>query len=199
MSEFDFSRFGPDGQPKPSPAMPQFFVEAVHMEFLSKQEGRPIYNDQERVKIIIPGDRRAMAVEPVNDEHKARWPKEYAAFKAGLEAPLEGTPLREWPVSAMTASRAEELAYLHIKTVEQLAAVNDAQLNNLGMGARELRERARLWLSVAQQGAAPIERLQSENERLSRENERLTRELTDANLEIRALRASQGNNAHAGA
>lgn len=177
MSENDFK----DPNAPKSPAIPQFFVEPVKMEFKSKQEGRPIFEEREFVRIIIPGDRRSMAVEPVNDEHKARWSKEYAAFKEGREAPLEGTPLKEWPVSSMTAGKAEELAFFHIKTVEQLAAVNDAQLQSLGMGARELRERAKLWLSVAKNGAAPIERLQSENERLSAENVRLTRELTEAN------------------
>ena len=182
MSETDFR----DPAAPKSPAIPQFFTEPVKMEFKSKQAGRPIFEEREFVRIIIPGDRRSMAVEPVGEEHKGRWPKEYAAFKSGRAAPLEGTPLREWPVSAMTAARAEELAFFNIKTVEQLSALNDAQLQNLGMGARELRERARLWLAVAKSGAAPLERLQAENERLTAENERLTRDLTDANARANA-------------
>jgi hypothetical protein len=190
MSETDFK----DPTAPKSPAIPQFFAEPVKLEFRSRQEGRPIFEEREFVRIIIPGDRRSMAVEPVGDEHRARWPKEYEAFKAGREAPVEGTPLKEWPVSAMTAARAEELAFFNIKTVEQLAALNDAQLANLGMGARELRERAKLWLSVARSDAAPLERLQAENERLASENERLTRELIDANR-----RANAKETTHAGA
>ena len=35
-----------------------------------------------------------MAVEPVSEEHKERWPREYAAFKLGMELPSTGTPSR---------------------------------------------------------------------------------------------------------
>lgn len=167
--------------------MPVFYSESVQMDFKSREAGRPIYEDQEFVKMIIPGTRGSVIVERVNDEHRARWGAEYAAFKAGRELPVDGTPLREWPVGAMTASRADELAYFHIRTVEQLAALGDDKLGNIGMGARELRDRAKLWLSVAKNGSAPLERLQSENERLSIENGRLTSALTAANAQVQQL------------
>ncbi|HEY5412901.1 MAG TPA: hypothetical protein VIJ94_19465 [Caulobacteraceae bacterium] len=191
MSETDFR----DPSAPKSPAIPQFFTEAVKLEWKSRQEGRPIFEDREFVRIIIPGDRRSMAVEPVGDGHKQRWPAEYQAFTAGREAPLQGTPLSEWPVSLMGPARVQELAYFNLRTVEQMAAVNDAQLQNLGMGARELRERARTWLEVAEKGAAPIERLISRNEELARETERLTRELKAANAELSAIRKKESRDA----
>jgi hypothetical protein len=193
MSETDFR----DPSAPKSPAIPQFFTDAVKLEWKSRQEGRPIFEDREFVRIIIPGDRRSMAVEPVSEEHKARWPREYEAFRIGREAPLEGTPLSEWPVSLMSPARVQELAYFNLRTVEQLAAVNDAQLQNLGMGSRELRERARTWLEVAEKGAGPIERLISRNEDLARETERLTRELKAANAELLSFRTREAS--HAGA
>ena len=191
MSETDFR----DPSAPKSPAIPQFFTEAVKLEWKSRQEGRPIFEDREFVRIIIPGDRRSMAVEAVNEGHQQRWPREYDAFRAGREAPLEGTPLSEWPVSLMSPARVQELAYFNLRTVEQLAAVNDAQLQGLGMGARELRERAKTWLEVAAKGAAPIERLVSRNEELTREIERLTRELTQANGELSALKNKETRHA----
>ncbi len=193
MSETDFR----DPSAPKSPAIPQFFTEAVKLEWKSRQEGRPIFEDRDFVRIIIPGDRRSMAVEPVGEAHKERWPREYEAFRAGREAPLEGTPLSEWPVSLMGPARVQELAYFNLRTVEQLAAVNDAQLQNLGMGSRELRERARTWLEVAEKGAGPIERLISRNEELARETERLTRELKAANAELLSFRSKEAS--HAGA
>ena len=195
MSETDFR----DPSAAKSPAIPQFFTEAVKLEWKSKQEGRPLFEDREFVRIIIPGDRRSMVVEPLNEGHQQRWPREYEAYKAGREAPLEGTPLSEWPVSAMSPARVQELAYFHIRTVEQLAAVNDAQLQGLGMGARELRERAKTWLEVAAKGAAPIERLISRAEDLARENERLTRELTQANARAASAEARAKEPHHASA
>lgn len=168
-------------------AIPQFFLEPVKLEFKSQQEGRPYFEDREFVRILIPGDRLSSAVEPVNDEHRARWPEVYAAFKAGTEAPLEGTPLREWP--QITQSHVKELAHFNIATLEQLAGVNDAQLQHLGPGMRTLRENAKKTLEIAASGTAPLARLVSENLHLRDENTRLTRDLGDANARIATLDA----------
>ena len=176
-------------KPMEKPVIVEFMTKAVKLEFRSKQEGRPVYEDQEFVTILIPGTRGTSAHEPVNDEHRARWPKEYAAFKEGKELPLEGTPLANWPNSSMTRSRVEELAFFNVRTVEQLAAVDDAAVQRLGMGAWEMRENARKFLDVAKNGTAPLERLVATNATLTSENVRLTRELTEANAEIRALQA----------
>ena len=88
-------------------------------------------------------------------------------------------------VEKLIRSRVEELAYFHIRTVEQLAAVNDAQLQQLGMGARELRERARLFLEVARTGTAPLSRLLARLETAEAEVGRLARDLKAANILIR--------------
>jgi hypothetical protein len=186
MHEMDFR----DPSAPKQPAVPVFFTEAVRMDFKSKQAGRDIFEDREFVRILIPGDRRSAPVEPVGDEHKKRWPREYDAFKAGKAAPLEGTPLADWP--QISRSRVEELAYFHIRTVEQLAAVNDAQLQQLGMGARELRERAKLFLEVARNGTAPLSRLLTRLEKAEAEVERLTDDLKAANAEISALKSAAG-------
>lgn len=185
MSETDFR----DPNAPKQPAVPVFFTEAVKMEFKSKQAGRPIFEDQERVRIIIPGDRRSMVVEIVNDEHKARWPREYEAFKAGLEAPLEGTPLADWP--QVSRAQVEELAYFHIRTVEQLAGVHDGQLQQLGMGARELRERAKVFLDVAKNGMAPLSKLVSRVEAAEGRADALEAQLKEAMARIAALDAKK--------
>src|SRR5262245_60655796 len=127
MNELDAPNWGA----KPTPLIARFKTEAVKLEFASAQAGRPIYEDRELVESIVPGTRGSVAYEPVRDEHKERWPKQYEAFRAGKEAPLEGTPLSQWPSSKMTRARVEELAYFHIRTVEDYAAVHDNQLQHL--------------------------------------------------------------------
>lgn len=188
MSETDFSGAiaAANGASAPPKVFAEFYAEPVLMDFRSKAEGRPIYEEREFVKIIIPGARGSTVNEPVNDEHKARWPEAYKAFKEGREAPREGTPLTEWP--RINRAQAEELAYFHIKTVEELAGVNDIQLQKLGMGSRELRTSAQKFLEVARTGTGPLEKLLSDNQRFAIENDRLTRELTAANAEINALK-----------
>lgn len=187
MNDQDFKN---PNAPK-QPAVPVFFTEAVKMEFKSKQAGRPVFEDREFVRIIIPGDRRSMVVEPVNDDHKARWPREYEAFKAGQEAPVDGTPLADWP--QIGRARVEELAYFHIRTVEQLAAVNDAHLQNLGMGAREERERAKVFLDVAKNGTGPLSKLVTRVEQAEARADTLESALQQANQRIAALEKEKAN------
>ena len=183
--EDDFSSWGV-AQKKKDPAIPIFRTEAVHMPAASEKAGRPIYEDREFVTIMIPGSRNAQANEPVNDGHKARWPEAYKAFREGKELPLEGTALANWPNSRMTRARVEELAYFNIRTVEHLAAVHDGQLQNLGMGARELREAAKTFLEIAAKGTAPIERLLARNQALEDENAALKRRLAEAQAQLQA-------------
>ena len=153
---------------KPKLAIPRFYTEMVEQTFRSQQEGRPIYAEREMVEIIIPGDRNTRATEIVNDEHKKRWPMEYAGFKRGEEVPVEGTPLRDWPAAEHRA-REGELAYFNILTVEQLSQVNDSQLQNLGMGARRERDAALKFLEVAEKGTGPLMRLLDRAERAEQE------------------------------
>lgn len=175
------------------PAVPRFFTEPEHMGAKSREAGRPIYEDREMVEIIIPGDMRAKAVELVNDEHRQRWPKEYRAFKAGEEAPLEGTPLKNWP--PLTAARVRELAYLEIKTVEHLAGLNDAVVQRLGMGAYAEREAAKKFLEVARTGTGPLMKMLEAIERLTAENTTLKSQNAALVAELQHLRGE----AHAGA
>lgn len=174
---------------KKSPAIPRFYTKAVEMDFKSKEAGRPIFEDREFVEILIPGQRNAVAHEPVNAEHMMRWPKQYAAFKAGKELPADGTPLATWPNPRMSRSLVEELAYFSIRTVEDLAGVNDNNLQNLGMGAWELRKSAQMFLDVAKNGTAPLERLLAKNQGLEDEVDRLNRELASATQRAAAAEA----------
>jgi hypothetical protein len=66
-----------------------------------------------------------MKREDVNivDLVKKDYPELYAAFKAGSEAVVSGTPLAEWPL--MNGSTLRELQHLGFRTVEQLADAND--------------------------------------------------------------------------
>lgn len=144
-------------------ARPRFYTKPVQNNFRSESEGRPIFDEKEFVEILVPGDRKTVMDTFVKEEHRRRWPREYAAFKAGLEVPTEGTPLEEWP--AITRSQVEELRFGHIRTVEQLAALPDNALNTtVPMGGYPLREKAQRWLA-AQAGNAQTEALAAESAR----------------------------------
>lgn len=147
---------------------PKFYVKAVEDKAASEESGTPKYKDVEYVEIRIAGDKHTVINKKVNEEHKQRWPKLYEQFKADKEQRVDGTPLSEW--SQLSASRIAELKALNIYTVEALSQVSDTNLQNLGMGGRDLVQKAKKWLEVAKDGAK-VDQLIAENVKLKDELE----------------------------
>jgi hypothetical protein len=105
--------------------------------------------DEERVELLVPGDAKSSPVLVVTEKVKRDFPVQYKAWKDGEEVAQTGTPLE---LLVGQSSLLFTLKAKHIHTVEQMAAVSDSQLEGIGLGARELRERAKLILE--RQGAA---------------------------------------------
>lgn len=130
------------------PIKPRFHIEAVQDEAASTASGRPMFRDQERVEIVIPGNPHSRPVCIVNDEHRMRWPAEYAAFKAGITMAVDGTPIEQWPL--MSRAMVKTLKFLEIHTVEQCAKLDDQALQRIGLGAREIKNAAIAYLDEAE-------------------------------------------------
>jgi hypothetical protein len=135
-------------------------MEAVADEAGSAREGRPIYRQEERVQILLPGSPN-QPVFRVTDEHRQRWPDQYAAFRRGEEMAVEGTPLEEW--SILKKNQVFELKAMNVFTVEQCASLSDQAVQRLGLNGHRLKERAQAFLDEAAH-AALTERLAYENE-----------------------------------
>jgi hypothetical protein len=141
----------------------KFYVKACPDQAESVKQGRPIFRDKEYIDIRIPGDRTAGAARPARAQDIARFPRHYKAFKERTSQELnEGTPLTEWPV--MTKSQAEELAFFHVKTVEQLATMSDAHTSKF-MGLSKLKRKAQEWLISAKDQRAATEMAQELEQR----------------------------------
>lgn len=70
--------------------------------------------------------------------------KAYEAFKAGQEMPLNGTAIRGWGI--ISPAQQETLIKMNVLTVEDLSMMNDEGLKRIGMGAIELKNKAKNWL-----------------------------------------------------
>ncbi len=79
------------------------------------------------------------------EEWLERYKKQYAAWKNGQEMPLEGTAIKGWGV--ISPAMQETLIRINVLTVESLAAINDEGIKRIGMGAVDLKHKARVWLS----------------------------------------------------
>jgi hypothetical protein len=141
----------------------KFFLGSVEIPFKSEQEGRPIFESRPYVTIITPGSRDSLTV-PVNDVHKRRFPAAWKRFEGSQEAhdEIHGMPLKEWPM--VTRAQAEEMAFLNVFTVEQLADLADTHGQKM-MNFHDLKRKAQAFVEAAKDGAF-VQRITAENQKL---------------------------------
>jgi len=134
----------------------KFYQRAINNEFKSNLEGRPIMEMADFIVIEVPGDNLTVIDTFAVDEHKKRFPVQWARYQnEKTDGDIEGTLLHDWPI--LNAAVAAELKHFRFYTVEQIAAASDAQLNTLGMAAGmsplALRDKAKAFLSSAKGSA----------------------------------------------
>lgn len=82
-----------------------------------------------------------------NPQHLEYFRSAYRVWKETQEIPLNGTPIKGWPVASK--SQVENILSANIRTVEDMAVANEDTLMKIGIGARVLKEKAVSWLSAA--------------------------------------------------
>lgn len=152
----------------------KFETRPMQNEAKSTEAGRPIFEDTEWIKIMVPGDRDTEE-HPVNDHDRARFAKQYAAWKATGGSEQTGTPLEAWP--QITRSQVEELRFFKVFTVEQLSQVPDVLAAKF-MGINALKAKAAAYLAAAE-GDAPTVKLQAELSKRDEEIATLQRALKE--------------------
>lgn len=163
-----------------------FYTKPVRNNFKSTEEGRPIYEDREFIKIIIPGN-RDITDTPVTESYKQRFAAKYAAYKANKETEIIGTPLSE--LTWMGASQVAEFNALNVRTVEQLVALPDVHAQKF-MGFSQLKARCERFLKAAA-GEAPDLKLERENEALKLKVKEQAEALTELQAAVKALQQAQ--------
>lgn len=138
----------------------EFYMDTKENPARSREEGRPIFEDVEMVKIQIVGDPKNTLISPAHYASKRhpetgepwtyaeQYPEHYRFFKDNADQQsAAGTPLTEVPW--LTAAQRAELKALKIYTVDGLAQLDGTSLQRLGMGGRELKNKALAWLDQA--------------------------------------------------
>ena len=125
-------------------------------EAKSQEAGRPVHDDVDLIKIIVPGQRDSVVAEATYD-YQQRFPRQWAQYKANKEQTGSGTPLSE--LTWLTAAQIADLKAMNVHTVEQLAGISDAQAHSF-MGFHGLKQRAQAYLEAAK-GNAPLIQMQA--------------------------------------
>lgn len=142
------------------------YQEAVELKSESEKAGRPIFTDLPFIRITIPGDTNNIIERKLTEQDKHKYPKAWADYQRGEAQGFTGTPLEQW--TQITRAQVKESKYFECHTVEQLAGLTDSHCQKMGMGFRDLREKAKAYLGVAETTAAATAQA-LENERLRQE------------------------------
>ena len=138
----------------------------LHVEFYTYEKDP--YKDRPFVRIIVPGDKTNVIDQPVREDHKARFPRQWLHFQMKSDTGLViGTSLPDWnkdQPEEFTDYQMAELQILKFQTVEQVATASDGQLQRVGMGGTGLRDRARAYLLNKNQTESSTELAKTRNE-----------------------------------
>lgn len=165
----------------------KFYMRPFKDEEASIEQGRPIYRDREYVEIRAPGNQNNIIQRPVTDMDRDRFRHAYRAFKSGDLEQDFGTPLTEVPW--ITRSQVEELAYIKVRTLEQLVNVGDDVCTRIP-GLFTLKQKAALAIEKAEK-SAPFVKMQAENEELKGQLAELKKAVEDQAAIIKQLQEAK--------
>lgn len=104
--------------------------------------------------------------------------QQYEAWKRNEDVPLDGTPIKGWPL--LSPAQQANLIAINVRTVEDLAAINDEGQKRYGMGALDLKNKAQAWIksasslgSVVQENAALKTRVTDQEKTIKSMSEQL--------------------------
>lgn len=134
-----------------------FYTKVVEDNERTLAEGRKCFKDEEWIKIMVPGDRHNIVERPVQrtgilpTDDRLRFQKQYERYRSQQsQVAHEGTPLSLWP--QLPGTLAEELKFINIFTVEQLAELADTYVSKVPNG-HQWKQKAAQFVQALKDGA----------------------------------------------
>lgn len=131
--------------------VPMFYKGTKHNAYKSQQQGVPIYDQVDMLKVYHPGEPLNVPDRPVVESDKYRFRAQWEAYQRGNDQKVSGTPL-----SAVFPGQPEiikTLEAIHISTAQQLANLSDTAQQNVMFGMN-LKEKAQKFLDAHKDSAA---------------------------------------------
>lgn len=164
-----------------------FFIKAVKNHLRTQDEGRPVYENKEYIRIFKPGG--DIVERKVSDVDRGLYSDLYAKFKEQKEQIPDGYPISQWP--ALDMAEVCVLRDLGYHTVEQLAALTDDETKKIGFNGKKIREKAKAAISRApsdvliERQSAELASQRSMLEQIQDENKKLREALLKYNEKLR--------------
>jgi hypothetical protein len=170
----------------------QFYRKAVEHPGKSEEAGVPVYEDHIFVRKLVPGDPTSI-VDTLAVIHKRHpnadnnlFPEQWAAFQRDESQETSGVPLSEFP--ALRDSERKTLAFLEVRTVEQLAELPDDSTSRL-MGGNTLKRKAQDFLK-ARADSGHTMKLSAQLQKADEERASMQAQLSEMAAKLEALQKS---------
>lgn len=160
-----------------------FYAKSVPNGAASLDESKPVFKSIVFMRLQHPGERDVLE-RPATRADANRFPGPYRLYVEGRQDVPDGVPLHVLFPNHHDVVQA--LNFHRIHTCEQLANLNDTQMQNLGMGGLEWSQKARRYLEHLQRG----EGFAKYEEQLRRQAQELERAQTlnqDLSVKLQAL------------
>ena len=158
-----------------SPPYLDFSITAKRMVKGKGNNVEVFFEDSEIVTITPMGDNKTQVIKEVpdwmshleerhhhhmiSDDYLNLCKKSYKAWQENREAPINGTPVDQ--CASLSPAEVEMVKHANIRSIEDLAAINDEGLQAIGMGARKLKEKAKAYVDSIESRSATSERMES--------------------------------------
>jgi len=126
-----------------------FYKKSVLNAARSRDEGKPVYEGRDFVKIQHPGETLNVVDRPAHDGDKQRWPQKWDQYMRGVTQIPDGVPLNQlFPDKPQII---DMMRGYNIHTVEQLSNLSGEAISTVGMGCQE-------WVNAAQRYMERVEK-----------------------------------------
>ncbi len=122
-----------------------FYPRPVLQKKETEVSGHPVYKEKMFLKIVMPGEQKLVHDQPMRESDKERFPQEWAHYQNTKTNLQPGVPIDHWHSISLTQKA--ELKHLNIMTVEHLAGLSDAGVQQI-MGGHDLRRKAQLFVET---------------------------------------------------
>lgn len=136
--------------PDDNQLMVGFYKKSILNKAKSAEQGVPIHESRDFVKIQHPGESLNVVDREVTQTDKARWPNKWAQYQAGVNQIPDGIP-----INLLFPTKPEietTLRGYNIHTVEQLANLSAHGIGTIGMGAQDWVNAAKKYMDRAEKG-----------------------------------------------
>jgi hypothetical protein len=127
-----------------------FYKRSVLNKFKSNEQGKPVHEGRDFIKIQHPGESLNIVDREVTEQDKQRWPQKWSQYIQNIAQIPDGVPLNLLYPSKPEI--VETLRGYNIQTIQQLEKLSGHAIATIGMGCQEWVNAAAAYMKQADKG-----------------------------------------------